>query len=263
MGRMNALIVIYNKSLAESQTLNSLCVSEDVCVWIADNSTKEYGNKAFAEAHGYRYVCMAGNMGLSKAYNRVLSMLEKSDDLVCFFDDDTTVDVRYFEALAAAAAAHPNIDLFAPVVMDQKGILSPCTISSVACRRVKSADELPSQGVSVINSGLAVRLRVFKNYAYDEGQFLDYIDHAFIRDIASNKLDKIYIMKKVLLQQRFSGSEKQTCSAAIERNRIFTQDFRYFCKKYDVSSLSGYLILLKRSLKLICCALGGYIRKIR
>ena len=249
MGQIYALIVVYNKCLADSATINSLEASDNVHFLVADNSTQDFGNKAFAEAHGYTYVDMGGNMGLSKAYNRVISMLDKTDDLICLFDDDTTVDKQYFGTLSAAAAAHPDIDLFAPVVMDQKGILSPCLISGVACRRIKSVSDLPHQGVSVINSGLAIRLKVFKNYRYDEGQFLDYVDHAFIRDIAGYKRDRILIMEDVTLQQRFSGSETLS-RAAVERYRVFSSDFRYFCRKFGISSIRRNIVLAKRKLKL-------------
>jgi GT2 family glycosyltransferase len=248
---INALVVVYNKSLAESAALASMN-APGVCLFIADNSTEDCGNRAFAQARGYTYVDMGGNMGLSRAYNRVISSLDKNeDDLICLFDDDTTVDSRYFEALAAAAAAHTETALFAPVVTDGKGMLSPCVISGAICRRVKSPETLPEQGVSAINSGLAVRLRVFREYRYDEGQFLDYIDHAFIRDVAGYERKRIYIMKDVTLRQRFSGSGKQSRAAAMARYAIFKKDVGYFCGKYKISGLSRLLLLAKRRLRLI------------
>jgi len=249
LARLNALIVIYNKSLAESAAVRSLEAREDVSVFIADNSTQDCGNSVFAQSRGYRYIDMGGNMGLSRAYNRAISLLDETDGLICLFDDDTTVDSRYFEALEAAAAAHPDINLFAPVVRDAGGILSPCTIHGAACRRLKSLEDLPQHGVSVVNSGLAIRLKVFRDYRYDEGQFLDYIDHAFIRDIAGNDLSRIYIMKDVVLQQCFSGSERQSRSAAMARYRVFRKDIGYFCRKYGIAAVNQGILLFKRRLK--------------
>lgn len=250
MAQIDALIVIYNKPLAESQTVLTLNAPDDVQVWVADNSTEDYDNRAFAESHGFRYVDMGGNMGLSKAYNRVINMLDKDDGLLCLFDDDTTVDGRYFEALKVMAVAHPDIDIFAPVVRDAHGILSPCIIHSAACRRVNSLDELPEHGVSAINSGMAVRRRVFRDYRYDEGQFLDYVDHAFIRDVTGNERGRIHIIKDVTLRQAFSGSEKQSREAAVQRYRIFRKDIGYFCRKYGISSLKKNVLLLKRRLRI-------------
>ena len=251
MKKINALIVIYNKSLADSPTIKSLNLSADVSVWIADNSTQDYGNRVYAEGQGYTYIDMGGNMGLSKAYNRVISMLDKTDGLICLFDDDTTVDRQYFVTLTAAAETRPDIDLFAPVVLDNEGILSPCMITGASCRRIKSIDELPEQGVSAINSGLAIRLRVFKNYLFDEGQFLDYIDHAFVRDVTSNQLSRICIMSKLELRQRFSGNDKQDRAAAIVRYQIFRRDFTYYCKKSGIPWIRLNIVLAKRRIKLL------------
>jgi len=130
-------------------------------------------------------------------------------------------------------------------------MLSPCVIGSVACRRVNSVDELPACGVSAINSGLAVRMRVFAHYRYDEGQFLDYIDHAFIRDVTGNDLSRIYILKDAELRQEFSGSAKQSRQAALRRYKTFRKDIIYFCRKYGVSFFSRELLLIKRRIRLL------------
>lgn len=250
MAQINIVIVIYNKSLEESQTIRTLNAPVDAVIYIADNSTVDIGNREFAETHGYYYIDMGGNKGLSCAYNSVIDMMEKGDGMVCFFDDDTTVDSRYFNALRAAVDTHPKINVFVPVVRDRRGILSPCAIRGVFCRRISSLNELPEHGVSVINSGLAVRLKVFLEYRYDEGQFLDYVDHAFIRDITGNDLSRIYIIRDVILEQEFSGSIKQSRLAAMKRYGILCSDIRCFCKKYGISTISRQGFLLKRRLNI-------------
>ena len=136
MAGIDVVLVIYNKALAQSQSAATLNAPSDARVHIVDNSTSDFGNREFAQEYGYEYVDMGGNAGLSRAYNRVIDTLEKDDGLLCLFDDDTEVDSRYFEALKKAAEAHPEIDVFAPVVTDQKGIMSPCIIRGVSCRRM-------------------------------------------------------------------------------------------------------------------------------
>lgn len=251
MAGIDLLVVIYNKPLAQSRTVATLNVPGDARVHIVDNSTADYGNLEFAQARGYDYVDMGGNAGLSRAYNRVIDTLDKDDGLLCLFDDDTEVDSRYFEALQKAAEAHPEIDVFAPVVTDQKGIMSPCVIRGVACRRVDNMAELPERGVSAINSGLAVRRQVFAHYRYDEGQFLDYVDHAFLRDITGHERTRIHILKDVVLRQSFSGSARQSRAAALQRYRIFRKDITYYCRKYDISSVLRWVLLLRRRLRLL------------
>ena len=203
------------------------------------------GNEKEARSRGYRYFGMGGNVGLSRAYNRVISELEMNDCLICLFDDDTAVGNDYFKVLREDADRFPDVDIFAPVVKDGKGILSPCILRNLAGRRVRSVGELPRYGISAINSGLAVRLRVFNDYRYDEGQFLDYIDHAFIRDIAGQDLSKIRIMDTVLYQ-RFMGSESPDRRSLLNRYGIFKNDVTHFCRRYGIPPLLRGIFLLRR-----------------
>jgi hypothetical protein len=74
--------------------------------------------------------------------------------------------------------------------------------------------------VSAINSELAVYRREFADYRYDEGQFLDYGDHAFLRDIIGHERVRICIQENVVLKQAFSVSARQSRAAALQRYRI-------------------------------------------
>lgn len=242
---IKALIVIYNKSLKESLTLNSIAGEKGVEIYIADNSTKDYKNAEYALRQGYHYFDMGGNTGLSKAYNRVISQLEKNEDLICLFDDDTRVGSGYFETLRKAAKQQGNIDIFAPIVRDRKGILSPCVFKVLKGIRVRDVEKIPKNNISVINSGLAIRLRVFNDYKYDEGLFLDYIDHAFIKDVINRDKSKIHIMDAII-EQNFSGSSRLNAKENKERFLIFKKDMGYFCGKYGVPIFFCKLSLLMR-----------------
>lgn len=243
MERIKALVVVYNIRLDECLTLSTIRNAPDVDIYVADNSTRDMGNKALAEQAGYRYVDMGGNKGLSRAYNAVIDGLEKDDSLICLFDDDTAVDGRYFDVLRTQASTHEGISLFAPVVKDARGILSPCVFKGLRGRRVNALSELPDGGVSVINSGLAIRLKVFGNYRYDERLFLDFVDHAFIRDAAGWKLSNISIID-VVLAQRFSGTETRSKAKARERFEKFEQDARVFGEKIQLAKWRVRLFVL-------------------
>ncbi len=242
---MKALVVVYNKPLSQSQTIHSISGVEGIEVYIADNSTSDYGNKEFASAQGHHYFDMGGNAGLSRAYNHVISTLDKDDGVICLFDDDTTVDKSYFSELKSDAKIYKDIDIFAPIVKDKKGILSPCMFNGIRGKRVKRLESMPRYGVSVVNSGLAVRLRVFRDYKYDEGLFLDYVDHAFIRDLTGSDGSKIHILN-ASLQQNFSGSESAGKEDLINRYSTFKKDLLYFCGKYGVSTVRCWIFLLAR-----------------
>lgn len=92
-----ATIVIYNKSIENSITCkNILSFNEDLIeILIVDNSTSNYGNKAYCENKNIKYISMGGNQGLSKAYNAAID-LSKDKDVIILFDDDTDVTKQYF-----------------------------------------------------------------------------------------------------------------------------------------------------------------------
>lgn len=250
MNEIKALIVVYNQSLCDSKTFNTIKEITEIDLIIADNSTKDFGNENIAKQSGCTYISMNGNAGLSKTYNKVLSTLDKRSGLICLFDDDAQVGQNYFDALKKAANEYADINIFVPIVKDRVGILSPCIIRGISVSRAKNVDSIPQDAISVINSGLAIRLKVFEDYQYDEGQFLDYIDHAFIKDTVNHDKRQIYIMDNVEIIQRFSGSEKSSRVADKARYMIFKKDVEYFCEKYGISLLSKTKILLRRRISL-------------
>lgn len=252
MADIKALLVICNRVLTESETFRSLREIPGIDLLVADNSTRDQGNAALANAAGCRYFPMGENAGLSRAYNRVLDALAPDfQGLLCLFDDDTTVPAEYFQSLREADAANPRREVFIPLVRDNTGILSPCVIRGARVTRIRALQDLPAQGVSAINSGMAVRLRVFTRYRYDEGQFLDYIDHAFLHDVTGFQADRLVLLQNVTLFQRFSGSSRVEPRAAKKRYRLLRKDLRYFGKKYGVPWWNWGSVLLRRRLHLL------------
>ncbi len=250
MCKISALIVVYNKRIAECAAFASLAGIGGVDIYVADNSTRDMGNKAFAHHAGFTYISMHGNAGLSKAYNTVIDKLEKNNDILCLFDDDTTIFPDYFEALREDAAAYQSVDIFAPIVTDAKGMLSPCVFKGLRGRRASCLNDIPEHSISVINSGLAVRTKVFGNCRFDEDLFLDYVDHAFIKCAAGQCKSKIRIMD-VTLTQQFSGSQKLSKRDAVRRYQIFRKDVTVFAGKYGAPKWRVWLLLARRLLKLI------------
>ncbi len=249
MCSISVVVVVYNKRISECAAFASLSGIEGLAVYVADNSTRDMGNGALAAKAGYTYIGMGGNMGLSKAYNKAINLIGH-DGLVCLFDDDTAFGPEYFAALRADAKKYGGIDIFAPVVKDANGMLSPCIFKGLRGRRAASVADIPPMNLTAINSGLAIRARVFHGYRYDESLFLDYVDHAFIRDIVGHDKSKVHILD-VTIDQQFSGSQKQSRQDAMRRYGIFKKDVQYFGRKYGEPKLRVALLLLRRRLKLL------------
>ena len=258
MDKIAAVIVVYNKSLTSSRSFASIGQTEGVKIVVVDNSDPSFDNEQHAQEMGCRYIGMGYNAGLSRAYNAAINLVVKDADIVCLFDDDTDVDPNYFDAVRYYATNLPNCNVFVPVVIDSAGMLSPCTIKGAFCKRAESVAAIPSGGITAINSGMAVRTDVFEQYRYDEGQFLDYVDHAFLRDITGHDKARICVMEEIVLHQQFSGSEKQAKASAKKRYDIFQKDVRYFCNKYGVPKTCCAFLLFKRRLHIY---LQGILRR--
>ncbi len=222
-----ALVVIYNKECTDSIACQCLKTISDVCVIIADNSTIPTSNADFAQQNGWKYVSMGGNFGLAKAYNRGIELAEVQNSIICLFDDDTEVDKNYFEELMQKEREEPDTKLFLPLVYDEIGLLSPSVIKGLVVSRVTDISDIEAENINGINSGMAIRRDVFYDYRYDESYFLDYIDHAFIRDIKQRGL-KISVFS-VQLKQAFFANSQAEIAAIIKRFKIFKKDFKHFC----------------------------------
>lgn len=234
-----ALVVIYNKTINESKACQCLSCLKNVNLIIVDNSTKTNDNEKTVLSRGWRYLNMGGNKGLAKAYNRAIESIENEHGLICIFDDDTDIGLDYFDKLAQISQQEPDTDIFLPLVYDEVGLLSPSVIEGLAVRRVSDAKDIPIDMINGINSGMAIRMRVFNNYRYDEGYFLDYIDHAFLRDM-KRRNHRMTILKTSLKQNFFANSEANV-NDVVRRFQIFRKDFKRFCG----SSLNGRIFYLK------------------
>jgi rhamnosyltransferase len=177
------VVVIYNMRCEASTTCRDLEGIAGVIVILVDNSTQDNDNEDFAQAHGWEYISMNGNMGLAKAYNRAVESISQPEALICLHDDDSQVVDDYFVCLAKAVEADEAATVFLPKTYDKYGLMSPSIINGYRERRAIDTSELTQENITGINSGMAIKRKVFEKYRYDERFFLDYIDHSFIRDM--------------------------------------------------------------------------------
>lgn len=244
--KIYAIMVIYNKELKEAPAYSSLKELKEALV-VCDNSTEEYHNGAVAESDMVSYISMDGNKGLSYAYNRGIEYIfktysPKDSDYICIFDDDTVVGADYFTELAGDLGG-----IMLPVVKDKLGIMSPVCMKGLIARRIKTADECRrhrTSELSGINSGMAVKAGIYRNYRYDEEMFLDYIDHKFIMDMRRRGIYP-QIMN-TCIKQDFSATQDDRASE-LARFAIQKRDLRIFYRKHK---LLYYYVVIKKHIKL-------------
>ncbi len=201
-------IVIYNKKVSDSITYKNLRVIEDnkVVVLIVDNSECDMGNEEYCGKNGIRYLSMKGNAGLSKAYNAAVdASLDK--DILVLLDDDTEVTEEYFKSLEKAAEARRSADIFAPIIYGQDGVIySPNEYNFLKNRLITSPDqEVRQEHFNAIGSCLAIRMRIFKNYRFNEKLFVDQVDQNFFCD--QRRLGAEFAKLDVQIVQHFHQRE--------------------------------------------------------
>ena len=247
------LLVIYNQNGSDSPACEVLRTRDGIGVLMVDNSTSDYHNEEYCKKADFSYLSMQGNKGLSKAYNRGIRYLKEYTNAthVILLDDDTSLGDDYFAVLQEAIEKHPQAEIFLPLVKDEVGLLSPCAISGYSVHRVASAEELTGSTITGINSGMALALTLFEDYSYNEDYFLDYIDHAFLRDM-KQRGKQIQVIDTTL-QQRFSGNVANP-AAALSRFELFKRDFHVFCGDSLKGKFYAAALLLKRRMKIFYSA---------
>lgn len=250
------IIVIYNIVCNDSITYNAVKQISDINIIVCDNSTIDINNKSIVESDGYLYINMYGNNGISKAYNRAIEMVPKSNrNYICLLDDDTFIKESYFQK-AIASINRTQADIYLPIVKTESRIMSPCILKNNYIKQIQDIKELDLKEVSAINSGMIINSLVFKEYRYDEMLFLDYVDHNFMKYIKKKGLT-IFLMEDNFIYQNFS-MENNSKQADYNRLCILNKDLKYFYKDRKFAywrQISLYkLVMIKKhkSLKFLC-----------
>lgn len=249
-----AVIVVYNKKVEDSITCKNILNNNDnsLRMLIVDNSTIDFENKEYCEKKDIDYISMGGNKGLSKAYNVAVDAC-KENDVIIFFDDDTEVTKEYFEKLDVALTTHPDVDIFAPIIYGQDGVIySPNEYNFMRSNFIKSPNQDISQKkFNAIASCLAIRMRVFDNYRFNEKLFVDQVDQNFFYDQRKKNTKFLKIDVKIL-QNFYQRGENLTPEAGWKRLRLRIIDIMR-----QTRLIGGVKIRFLGFVK--CCGLGVQI----
>lgn len=240
MKKFLIIIVRYKKDLSEILPLKYFeqCQSNDFEYFIYDNSPDKL--LSLSLSHAVRYVYDGFNSGVSKAYNEgVKYAVENGFKWVILFDQDTEIrDSNYFSAIKENIYVYKDINLFAPIVYYNKGVMSP-----KICKYYRPISNIINLGiqslknVSIINSGLTISTDSFvKAGGYNELVILDFADYQFIERF--QKCYDKFVVVETYLYQDFSNDESDI-------NRLLNR-FDIYCK-----SLNGYKTNFVRRIMLL------------
>lgn len=258
MPRMAAVIVVYNKSLDDSITCQGIknINKENLKTYIVDNSTMPNSNGDYCKTKGFEYISMHGNKGLSKAYNAAIDKSIDESDVIILMDDDTELSKEYFDSLESAIREHPVVDIFAPIVYGQDGVIySPNEFNFLKNHFIQDEkQEVAQDKFNAIASMLAIRSRIFADgYRFNEKLFVDQVDQNFFCE-QRKKNAKFMKLDCVIHQNFYQRGAELTPEAGWNRLRLRIVDIMRHAKlmgggKYRVI---GFIK---------CCGLGVQIGK--
>ena len=130
------LVVLYNKSLQDSDTLKALVAYSDllksinafICIW--DNSFRPSLNindiDFFSKKFLFQYQHCPENKPLSYVYNIAIEKLIGSGNkYLVVLDHDSKIGLNYFTELKSLIELNNEADIILPVAMNKGVIISP------------------------------------------------------------------------------------------------------------------------------------------
>lgn len=254
--------VVYNKRIEDisslSQYMDMLKRHDDVKIILLDNTTQREiinHNISFKGDSSIEYIINGENIGLSRAYNRVLDLI-KSEDWVFWADDDTYFSIEYLENVYTATKCDVLI-VSGIVKTNINTILSPIKRTHKVNTVIVAGKK--HDNLYCINSGLCVRKSVYNVIGkYDEGFFLDMIDYWLFDELNKRSLDQILIVAGDI-SQSFSGTSKTTLVSKLRRFKIYAHDFNHYCTVEKRPLFYRIGILIKRFARIILESIVGII----
>ena len=109
----------------------------------------------------------------------------------------------YFKKLKKIAGLNEEVDIFAPIVKGQDGIIySPNSSNFLKNHLIAGiADINKIKKFNAISSCLAIRFRVFDTYRFNESLFMDEVDQKFCED--QRNLNRKFEVIDVFVNQSF------------------------------------------------------------
>jgi len=228
-----AVVVLYNSQLAVSPTINSIRASWEACngtldLYIHDNSPGAGAVDATAALFRIEYRHDPTNPGVARAYNRgARHARERGKKWLLLLDQDTSFPADALQRYADAVAANPGISIFAPRLVADGVLCSPCAYTAGIGRHLRQVDAGPMRlkGHSILNSGMLIRLDAFEAIGgFDERIPLDFADHDFCRRFAG-RFGEAYILD-MTCTHGFSDREDAPLASALARFVFFCQGAR-------------------------------------
>ena len=255
--RLYFVVVLYNgyvEKMVSLDTFLKFCQNNESRLIVMDNSSEEYAqkNEQYSKENAFiTYVNNYGNIGLSKSYNKAISLIKDTDYWVMICDDDTEFSEEYIGNVIDYINGEKTNDIVTGIVRSNSVPKSPVITNGIF---KKNSDTIGKpgtyKGVYPINSGLVIHSKVFNSgIRFNETLFVDMIDYCFMDDLIKNSYDTVEVLDGDI-NQSFSFAAETDKNAVIRRFGIFKKDFRNYCKIQNKGLVYKWAILRKRQLRI-------------
>lgn len=229
------LFVIYQSKFALKEEYSFLN-NNDFQVVVFDNSFEKNhleANQKYCLTHNIHYLTEGKNIGLSKAYNRVIKDYIKEDDYLMILDADSNIEVSYLLSLKEnLIPTHREVEVFSPININSKTkeIDSPLKITFNPFFNSTKVDfkENNYDYFKVINNGLLIKGSALKKInGFDENIFL-YFSDSYLSFVLYEKGIKTFVTD---YQNNCEFSFDYLEHKALKRRlKLMKRDGRYFYK---------------------------------
>lgn len=241
------IVVLYNKKIPDSSTLNSLKGIQDkhIEVHIFDNSDKNMGNSKYVERTGWFYYTKGENIGISKAYNYVIDRNKDFSTLTYFvmLDDDAEISGDFFKYLERELRVS-KLDISVPIIKVGKEIMSPSKVSALGrVKKINDLKEVNQDNITAINNGMVINSEVFNTIRYNDKLFIDYVDHDFMRQARGNGFS-IGTLHFILNHNMSSEDTSISEESRLFRFNLYVSDLLTYFSSNDKHNLFGRIQIL-------------------
>lgn len=245
------VMVIYQQPLSSSKAWISL-VNElplQYSLFLFDNSDEP--QELPPSNHQVFYHFNSSNAGVAKAYNAGWQKAKQlGKQWILLLDQDTAISRHLFESFELSISKFPEIKVFAPILADHFGTVSPFYFKHGMSKRIKKmqAGVVSFENRRTVNSGTLVKTIVFDHVdGFDERLPLDHSDIYFQEKVSRHCPS--FVVVPCELKHQFSGSDRQGIKVELSRYKTFCES----CK--TMTSLTGiksnfYRTSLKRAIRL-------------
>jgi GT2 family glycosyltransferase len=252
MNSILIVVVLYQQPLEKSAaylSLKSNVNNADIKYefFIYDNSPVQ--QSTLEKVH---YVHDVNNSGLSKAYNQAARHArERGFEWLLLSDQDTSYPGNILKKYVDVIRNTPDVKLIAPKVWTKKGfLLSPCRYTHKRGKYLQSIEsgKLLINGLSIINSGMAVRVDAFTCAGgYNEKVPLDLSDHQFIERY--KRKEQFFWVLDAEIVQDFSN-EETNADRLYSRYCIFVNAVKNCERASAMDSIDYFVLAFRRAVKL-------------